>query len=112
MSNHQSFAVLAEDLIGEHGRNVTLRSFVESGHPSSPTRTPVDTTVKALSVKVNYSELDGTLVKIGDKAYLMSSKVQPDVDMRIIDGRELSIVSVTETKPGDQTIMYRVIARG
>lgn len=112
MSFYQGLRTTATRLISEKGRNVTLRTFVKTGTGLNPTLTPTDTTIKAVVIDYKLSQVDGTLVKMGDKEFLLVSDTVITEDMKFVDGSvTYDIVMVKQVAPGDLDIVYKVQAR-
>lgn len=125
MSNFSDFIADAKELIAEEGRLVELRQEVQTApDPLRPWRVISDISIAPLidvkSVFINYEskEIDGELVKRGDKKCLIASDdaVIQKADIRhyslIIDrGEEWVIWHMNILDPGDEVIMYTLQLR-
>lgn len=112
MSDHTWAAQMATEMIGENGRPMLLRSFMQSGDPWSPTQTPVDTPIIGLQTGWTRSDRDQFLIETGDIGILIDSSVEPSTAGRIVDnGNDYSIIDFATVAPGEQTIFYKVQAR-
>lgn len=113
MSDHASFQSLATRLIEKHGRNVQLVEKVQSGGVAwNPAHQEVKTTVKAVGITIRNDEFPDALIQKGDRGYLVDSAVPVTTEMKIIDDGEFEILDFIEIKPGDQSILFKVVARG
>lgn len=136
---HDSFVSLATRLIAKNGRQMHLVKFPDSINEWDPPRDPELASITGVQLNFKLSDIDGDLVKETDRMYLIDSSVKPSASMRIRDfavGTELiplgewrvgidafgatresdldndfSIVAVTELKPGETTILYKIHAR-
>lgn len=112
MSDHRSFVALASRLIPKNGRKVQIIDTSKVGPAYDPNTTKTTNTVIALQVAAKQSERDRGLVTETSRVYLVDSKVVIKKKMKLVDGKKLSITSVKHLQPGDQSILYRVIADG
>lgn len=111
MSNHTEFAELAEELIAENGRTVTVVTRINIGSVYDPLIEEVELPCLAVNVKMNKAEAVG-LIEDTDFVFLLDARIAISTRMRIKDGDELfSIVDVKQIKPGEQNCMYKVFCR-
>lgn len=112
MSDHTWAAQMATEMIGENGRPMLLRSFMQSGDPWSPAQTPVDANIMGLQTDWTRSDRDEFLIETGDIKILIDSSVEPRIAGRIVDGSiDYSIIDFATIAPGEQAIFYKVQAR-
>ena len=99
--------------IRDSGRPVDLVSYVQTGPSYDPVMTPVVMPdVMALQSSFKSNQIDGTLIKAGDKKFLIAGDVEPTVDMELHDGgKKYEIKAVDQVKPGDTLILSKVQAR-
>ena len=109
---HKSFVRLATRLIAKNGRQVFLISSTGSGDPWDRVIVDAETPVTVVQVEYESREINGNTVAMGDKKFLMDSKIVPNNTMKIKDGdTEYSIVSIDHLQPGETSIMYTVQVR-
>ena len=130
MVNITNLRNIAQRLILENGRDVTLIRQDQSNpiDPAKPWRANLDTddislVVKAVNANFKNEDIDGTLVRRGDKLFLIAAKTIEetvvfseisDVEKydELLDGITLwKIVSVDTVAPGDSNILYKVQVR-
>lgn len=112
MYDYSEDAATAAELIAEFGRVVTLRVRANEGESFDPIFENTDTSVQAVITDYKSRDIDGTLVKIGDKRIIFANAVTITQDMQIIDGTTTySIVQNRPVAPGDTVIVYKVQAR-
>lgn len=127
MVNFTSLRSVAERLIDENGRDVTITKRDRTDDdPAKPWRGPpspgtdVSVTVKAVLFDFDEADVDGQLVRRGDKRALVAAKVVEEANATSIleefdtltDGSiKLKVVSVTIIEPGPLRILYDVQLR-
>jgi hypothetical protein len=128
--DYVSFRLLAERLINENGRDLTLQreDQVNALVPAEPWRAPATTNKVTLAVKGVFidfekEDFDGSLVKRGDKRVLVAAKDTEDVRTgtdniniedfeTLLDGTEIwKIVTVQTIEPGSLRIAYDIQVR-
>lgn len=120
MANHTEFTLMAEEMIAEDGREISLWTH-PLPDPSKPWRTADDTQVEhtTLAVMLELTEQDLTLtdVQVGDKKFLLQ---KPDTLTSIRDVSSLSdpltgytfrIVRIETIAPGDQIVCHFIYVR-
>lgn len=108
--NYDKLVATATRLINQFGRNVTKRTTTTTGDAWNPTKTDVDTTIKAVASSFKENEIDGTLIQSNDRLFLTYSDVT--TDDKIVDGGDiLSVVNVKTINPGETILIYKVQAR-
>jgi len=112
LSEYSRAIATATRLIAKKGRDVTLSTVTKTGTAYNPYSTKATQTVKAVQVSFTKDERDQGLVASNSKVYLVDSVVPILKSMTITDGLEMAITSVSPLKPGDDVILYRVIANG
>jgi len=100
-------------LIRRLGRDVTLRTYTNSGTDFDPTRTASDQTVKAAVFKFREDEsFDGSIIERNDMKFVIASAVTVTKQDKIVDdGKEYHIVGVENIGPGDNVFYYNVRGR-
>lgn len=123
--NYANFRTLAERLIEENGRNITLVRR-DQGNPVDSAKPWRDSTeaatitfiVKGVIIDFDKEDIDGSLVRRGDKRVLISDKsvsdeggsaanlIIEDYDHILDAGVRWKIKEVNLIEPGDTRIMY------
>jgi hypothetical protein len=112
MTFYSDMAQLATDLITEFGRPMILRKYTIGGTAYSPTKTPVDSPVIGVFTSFKTSDIDGTLIKEGDKVILIDSAIEPSKADSVIDeGFVYEVVDIMDITPGDTSVMYKLHVR-
>lgn len=110
MFDYSNVNLTASALIERFGRNMTLRTLVQSGSAFDPTVTNSDTSIIGVMTWYRANQIDGTLIQAGDKLLLTHSAVT--IQDKIVDeGKEYSVVTVDVVKPGGTTLLYKVQVR-
>lgn len=109
--NYASLALIAENLIEKFGRTAQLLTPVKTGEQWSPSVTWDSSDIKIAQTKFTASERAGGLVQEGDKVFLVKGSESITNEQRIIDGVEFQIVDVTQIKPGNTSMLWRVHVR-
>lgn len=128
--NYANFRLLAERLIGENGRDLTLQRVdqVNAAVSAQPWRVSAETnnvSLPVIGVFVEYEkeDFDGTLVRRGDKRVLVAAKDTEDVqtgtenidiedfDTLLDDGEVWKILTAVAIEPGNLRIMYDIQVR-
>lgn len=112
--DHIEFAELATELIGENGSEMVLRTeTVSTGWPRTAVVTDEPVTALRDGNVTDNQIANDARIKAGDINLLLDSSVPPTEAARIIDGsREYQIIAIGETRPGDVSILWEVVARG
>jgi hypothetical protein len=129
--NYTRFRAVAERLIEENGRSMSLRRM-DQGNPADPLRPwrasdgddNIALTVIGVFIDFDLEDIDGTLVKQGDKRVLVAAtsvedaaEVGMDFDEvedfdSLFDGSEnWKIVKVNVIEPGTLRILYDIQVR-
>lgn len=125
MANYTRMAATAKRLIEKNGRTVTLvrlsRSALDTNKPwrgpdPDPDPAPAAITCKAVIVPYEAKELEGSLIRNGDKRAFIADTSLPDHDLEkfdtLIDGGDTyKIVSVALFNPGDVRLLYEIQLR-
>jgi hypothetical protein len=112
--NYDRFAQLALNQIADKGRDITLLSRQRGGY-NPLTNTMADAsdttrTVKAVFTDYKAKEIDGTVIKTGDKRCLIAGAV--DGKEILIDGADqYAIINIEAVQPGDTLILSKVQVR-
>jgi hypothetical protein len=123
MAIHDKFAALAERLIAKNGRDVVLYKLSRTAAtPAKPwegagTGFEDSATVKAVITDYNEDEIDGEIIRQGDKKLLVAAKPSPTQDLLKFDklddaGSIYSVVRGNLLKPGVTSILYKFQIRG
>ncbi|MBX0289720.1 hypothetical protein K3G63_04685 [Hymenobacter sp. HSC-4F20] len=112
--NYDRFTQLALNQIAEKGRDITLLNKQLGAYdPLTNTMTDAtDTTrtVRAVFTSYKAKDIDGTVIKQGDKRCLIADAV--DGKEIIVDGADqYAIVNVEAVQPGDTLILSKVQVR-
>lgn len=118
MAVHDAAAVTAARQIAKHGRWVKLREKSGAYLPDEDAMAndgKTDTDIQALFTMFHNKEIDGDLVKVGDKRLLIAASglsVTPAPGMLIVDGETIYKVMRTEMiQPGTTAVLYKVQVR-
>jgi hypothetical protein len=128
--DYNNFRLLAERLINENGRTLTLQreDQVNATDPAQPWRTAATTnqvTLDVLGVFIEFEkeDFDGSLVRRGDKRVLVAAKDTEDVrtgtenieiedfDTLLDDGEVWKIITVEVIEPGPLKVAYDIQVR-
>lgn len=105
----------AERLIAKFGQSATLKQTANSGTAYNPTRTTTSHTCTVVVVDYKNFEIDGTIIKQGDKRVLVSTgglAVAPAVhDVLAIGGVDHAVLAVMPLDPGGTTVYWELQAR-
>ena len=106
-----NFSGNIQSLVDRLGRDITLRTYAQSGPAYDPVLTPTDLTVRAAVFDYEAGEVDGSVIQSNDKEFVISSTVIITKQMKLIDsGTEYNIESLEKVRVGDDTLMF--IAQG
>ena len=116
--DYSSVLSIAETLLVEYGRDITLVS-VNPGTYDAQSDTTIggsesQTTVKAVVTDFVLSQIDGTIILRGDKLVIISgqSSIIPSVNDKLkIDSKTYRIISVENITPGGASIIYKLQVR-
>jgi hypothetical protein len=127
--SYSALAAKADSLITKFGRSMTLtrNDQADPSDPSKPWRGSTgaaDVSITVIGVFTDYTkeDVDGTLVRRGDKKVILSasaattaagssnSKVE-DYDALVDGGVSWNIVHTTVVEPGDTRIIYELQVR-
>lgn len=111
---HTRLAARATRLIAKNGSEMTLRTeTVSTGWPRTAVVTDDPVTALRDGNVTDDQIANDSRIKAGDVNLLLDSSVPPTEAARIIDGsREYQIIAIGETRPGDVSILWEVVARG
>ncbi len=128
--NYANFRTLAERLIEENGRDISLvrrdqGNPVDSAEPwrASTEAATITVVVKGVIIEFETEDFDGTLVRRGDKRVLISDKsvidegggatnlIIEDYDHVLDAGVRWKIINADTIEPGDTRIMYDLQVR-
>lgn len=110
--NYSPLQDTAKRLIQKFGRQIFILTKTAVYEAWNPELSWAQSAAIGVNVGQNKSERDNELIQSSDSVFLIESSVAVSTENRLLDGNdEFSIIAVTELKPGDTTLLYRVIAR-
>lgn len=115
--SYAKIAKAAKDQIADKGRSVTISRGGDDFDPSTGIMggTATTTVVKAVVSGFKTHQIDGTVIKAGDKMFLIAADgltIKPDESDKIVDGAETyQVQNVEAVQPGDTALLYKVQAR-
>ena len=117
--DYTGLAATADRLIEKFGQAATIRRKTTTGgsayDPTSGTTTTTDQAVNAAITRYRNSEIDGTLIKRGDKQALVPAvglTITPTVKDQFVLGDVVhAIQAVDEVSPGGTVVVYRLQVR-
>ena len=113
--NYANAQATAERLIAQFGQAATLTKKASSGTAYAPTVTSTSYGVIVVIMDYRNSEIDGTVVKQGDKRIYLSTDgltvVPATSDTITLDGAVHSVIDVRPMSPGGTVVYYEIQAR-
>ena len=113
--NYANAQATAERLIANFGQSATLSKTVNSSTAYNPTRTTTGYACTVAVLDYRNAEIDGTLVKRGDKKVYISTDgltVSPEVHDTLTIGSEVhAILAVMPMSPAGTVVYWEVQAR-
>ena len=105
--DYAPLAATAKRLLARFGRPVNLRSMENVAGPAwSPTLLYSDVETAAIIRPYTVQER-GALIPAEDQLAILDGDAVPTVAQKLIDGlAEFEIVSVSQSKPGDTSLVY------
>lgn len=105
--------------IADKGRTITLSSNPDQVYdPATDTFTdgdPITVSVKALFTGYKQNQIDGEIIKSGDKRVLIAAAAMtgaPDKDAVLTDGNvQYQVIDIDTLQPGDAPILYMLQVR-
>ena len=124
-SLHLKLASVAKKLIATHGRTMQLLDPTKKGKSYSPDIIIERHNVTAVQVSLKFGSGvfpsgdkatsmsdDKVIIRSDDKVIIMAAGgIRPTSMMKLLDERELEIINVSEVKPADVAIIYRILCR-
>lgn len=105
----------ADRLLTKFGQSATLRRYVASGTAYDPTLTATDYPVTIADMAFKETQIDGTLVKRGDRLIYMAAArlaIAPAVaDTLLVGSVEYKVIDVEPLQPGGTVVFYKMQAR-
>ena len=112
MTMLNGFATKLISIIDRLGTDMVLRSYTLSGTSFDPTRTPSDTTVRAVTFDYSNEERFDSTIQKDDRLFLVAANTPVTKQDKIVDGsKEYHIISIENIGPGDEVFHYRIQAR-
>jgi len=113
--DYSGIASTAAAQIADKGRNITYTSVgIGTFNPATGSytgETETDTTLKAVFTEFLENQIDGSVIKRGDKQVLITD-VTPKINDKITDGSDIyQVVNIKEIKPGDTACLYKLQVR-
>ena len=109
-------AATALKLLTKYGRSVTVTSVTPGTYDpaaGSITNTTATSTAKGLVTEHKATDIDGTLIKAGDKKLLLDSSAVISIDDSVTVGSDVySVVGVSELNPAGTRVMWTCNIRG
>lgn len=94
-------------LIDRIGRDVEIRTIVDSGTPYNATQTPSDDPARAAIIGFKAHETDGSIIQAQDKkAYISSTESITKKDKIVDQTIEYQIIDLRTVQPGDEKFLY------
>jgi hypothetical protein len=113
--NYANAQATAERLIAQFGQTATLTKYASSGTVYAPTRSSTGYGVIVVIMDYRNSEIDGTLVRQGDKKIYLSTDgltVTPAASDEItLESVVHSVIDVKPLSPGGTVVYYEIQAR-
>lgn len=99
----------ADELIAEFGAPCTLSTQAQTGYDGlgNPINTP-SVSIGGIGVILPYkrSEIDGSLVQMGDAKFLLSTRAAPQIDMRVtLAGVIWRVVDIETIQPDSTDVV-------
>jgi hypothetical protein len=114
MTTYGNFIILAERLIREKGRDITLINRQIGGYDpiTNTINDGFDTTrtVKAVFTEYSAKEIDGQIIQRGDKRCLIAGEVSASEIVQDGDS-QYTIVNIEQVMPGEELILSKVQVR-
>ncbi len=112
-------AKVANTLVGTFGRAATFKDYPEPTYrvpTGTAITTPTDISCKVSVQEFHDSQIDGTLIKRGDRLFIVARSdlgVEPAAnrDEIVVDGKTWSIVGVKGLSSGEQEAAYELHVR-
>lgn len=100
----------ADELIAEFGAPCTLSTQAQTGYDGlgNPISIPA-ASITGTGVKLNYSksEIDGSVIQMGDAKFLLSTRAVPLIDMRVtLAGEVWRVISVSPLAPDSTDVVF------
>lgn len=113
--NYANAQATAERLIAQFGQTATLTKYTSTGTAYAPSRSATGYGVIVVIMDYRNSEIDGTLVKQGDKRIYLSTDgltVTPaTTDTITLESVVHLIIDVRPLSPGGTVVYYEIQAR-
>lgn len=109
---------LAERMIGQYGKAMTLRKIAEGAYDPSAggvTTTPTDYAIFGSVAQPSRTAFESGTANVGDASVMVAAKgltARPEVsDRLVIDDALWTIVAIADTYSGSEIAMYTLICR-
>ena len=113
-------AAVAKTMVGTFGRPATLKRYSAAAYDDSTGKssggTPTDVSCSVVFEEFAQSQIDGTLIRAGDRKAIVSrselgAEPRPDRDEMVIGGQTWRIVRVVGHSSGEQEAAYTLHLR-
>lgn len=115
MSLYAALAKATLEMIAEFGRSVTIKRDNKGVFdPLTSTfigASNTETIVRAVVTGYRIHEIDGEIIKRGDKKVLFDSSADIRKGDLLIDGDTFTILDIEEINPGDTKLLFKAQAR-
>lgn len=114
--NYTATAAAVTRLIERFGAVCVLAQTADAAYdPATGTATPLVTSSAIVAVVVDYDQkqIDGTLIRQGDRRAYMDASVAPrQGDVLVWQGARLTVVAVRPLSPAGTAVLYEAQVRG
>lgn len=101
-----------DDILEQVGVTGAIRVRVNTGADDVPVITETDNSVELIPVGYKLKDVDGTVIKQGDRQFLLLTDFEPSTsDYVVLDGNTYSIVSIPIITVSGITVLYKIQGR-
>lgn len=113
--NYNQIADMAKRMIAKFGRDVVIKRVTKEGYDpltnSFQTSGTTEKTVKAAIVEYKISEIDGEVIKRGDKKVFFDATADIRKGDLLVDNGTYAILDIEEVNPGSKLLVFKAQAR-
>lgn len=115
--DYSGIAATATAQLADKGRDVQIIYATEGTYDPNTDTLSGDSdntvTTRALVTNFNQRDVSAGLVEAGDKQVIIAAAgiTKPKTGDKVLDGEEFRVVTVTEIKPGDTAVLYKLQVR-